>query len=388
MRRTDFSPDAPGQLLEVSSRSGQIALAFLPNPLPTPISIDSDISIAAERAALAIGNLNGSALILPNPTLLYRPFLRREALASSRIEGTRAEFDQLVLFEAEGDQSPNADISEVQNYLQALQAGWSKPRERPFSQGLIMELHQQLLSGVRGSTLAPGQLRTVPVHISGVDLVSARFVPPPPEFVRDLLDNLFSYIATGNDLPPLARIAVIHYQFEAIHPFMDGNGRTGRLMMPLLLREWGYLDLPILYLSEYFEEHRETYIDLLLAVSQKNGWKDWILFVLIGIERSAQEAIHRGRHLIGLREHLRARYGQGRQAGTILQIIDGLFDHPAITAKRAADLAGITTQGVRTALDKLITDGVLVEVDSSTRPRIYAAPEIIAAMGSRAPIEP
>lgn len=388
MQRSAFTTNAPGELVELPSRSGQTALAFVPNSLPARIQIDAEISKAAERAALAIGNLNGSALILPNPTLLYRPFLRREAIASSRIEGTRAEFGQLVLFEAKDDRTPDADIAEVQNYLQALQAGWSKPEERPFSVGLVMELHQQLLSGVRGSTLKPGQLRTVPVHISGMDLVSARFVPPPPEFVRDLLGNLFAYIADGDDLPPLARLAVIHYQFETIHPFMDGNGRTGRLMMPLLLREWGYLELPILYLSEYFEEHRETYIDLLLSVSQKGAWKEWILFVLTGIERSAREAMYRGRDLIALRESLRVRYGQGRQAGTILQIIDGLFESPAITMKRAANLAGITPQGVRKVFDRLIADGVLEEVDPSARPRIYAAPEIIAAMSSRTPIQP
>jgi Fic family protein len=188
--------------------------AFVPNDLPPSLDFfDLEIASAAERAAIALGNLNGSGRMLRNPTLLLRPFIRREALASSRIEGTRAEFDQLILFEASnpaGHQDP--DLQEVTNYLQTVQSGWQRPPERPLSTGFLMELHQQLLSGVRGSTKGPGKLRPHQVVIgrSGDDLLTARFVPPPPEEVRELLDRLCRYIVAPSQLPALVRLSRIH----------------------------------------------------------------------------------------------------------------------------------------------------------------------------------
>jgi len=387
MQRSDFTESAPGELVDITSRFGTPALSFVPATLPPHFDLDVEISKAAERAALAIGNLNGSGSMLPNPTLLFQPFLRREALASSRIEGTRAEFGQLVLFEADEHATPDADIQEVQNYLLALHTGWHKPVERPFTPGFIAELHQQLLQGVRGSSMNPGRIRMVQVHIGdeGGDLSTARFVPPPPELVRELLENLCDYIEHADDLPFVVRLAVIHYQFETIHPFMDGNGRLGRLIMPLLLGMWGYLDMPLLYLSEYFEDNREKYMDHLLAVSQRGEWKDWILFTLRGIEQQSRDAMIRGRYLLNLREQLRSRYIQARNASTILQIIDGLFEHPATSRKRAAELAGVSPQAVSKSLERLVDDGVLEEVTGNVRYRIYAAPEIIAAMSARTP---
>ncbi len=386
MKPRDFTDHSPGELVQIMTLSGEPGLAFVPAMLPPSIEIDREIANAAERAALALGNLNGSGRMLPNPTLLYRPFMRREALASSRIEGTQADFGQLVLFEAseEADES-DPDVQEVRNYLTALRTGWDKPVERQYSPGYLMELHRQLLSGVRGSGMNPGSLRNTQVHIgaAGEPFSRARFVPPPPDFVRDLLENLCTYIEHEDDLPSLVRLAVIHYQFETIHPFMDGNGRLGRLLMPIILGHWGKLDLPLLYLSEYFEDHKREYVDHLLAVSQHGSWKAWILFTLDAISRQANDAVLRGQQILHMREELRRRYQQEQRSATILNVVDSLFEHPACTIKKAAAIAGVTIRAATRAIESLVADGVLEEVTGQQRNRIYAAPEIIAAMSAR-----
>ncbi len=382
---SDFTPDAPGTMIRIPSRTGQQGWAFVPHPLPPSIQFDQRIATAAERAALALGNLNGSGRMLPNPALLIRPFMNREALASSRIEGTRAEFDQLVLMEAseEGNVS-DPDIQEVTNYIKALHTGWHKPAERSFSPGFMMELHQQLLAGVRGSTMNPGALRHVQVLIGNRndDLQRARFVPPPPELVRDLLEDLCRYIETKSDLPLLVRLALIHYQFETIHPFMDGNGRLGRLLMPLILGTWGALELPLLYLSEYFEDHRDEYIDALYAVSQRGAWNEWILFTLGAVEQQADDAVVRGRQLLDLQEELRVLYGAGRST-SVMQIIDHLFARPSLTVKQAAAFAQITPNAAARIIDSLVLDGVLEEVTGQKRNRVFLARGIMDAMTQR-----
>lgn len=382
---SEFTSESPGEMVRIASRTGQPGWAFVPNLLPPMIQFDRDIAYAAERAALALGNLNGSGRMLPNPTLLLQPFVNREALASSRIEGTRAEFDQLVLLEAseDGDVS-DPDIQEVTNYIKALYTGWHKPEERSFSPGFLMELHQQLLAGVRGSTKSPGALRTVQVIIGSRndDLQRARFVPPPPEMVRELLDDLCRYIEAASDTPFLVRLAIIHYQFEAIHPFMDGNGRLGRLLMPLILGTWGTLDIPLLYLSEYFEDHRDDYIDALYAVSQRGAWNEWILFTLSAIEQQANDAVIRCQQLLGLQEELRLRYQAGRSV-SVMQIIDSLFARPALNVKQAAAYAQITPAAAGKIIDTLVRDGVLEEVTGQKRNRLFLARGIMDVMTQR-----
>lgn len=382
---SDFTAESPGTIVRIPSRTGQQGWAFVPNSLPPSIQFDQGITSAAERAALALGNLNGSGRILPNPTLLLRPFMSREALASSRIEGTRADFDQLVLMEASEDgEISDPDIQEVTNYIRALHTGWHKPVERSFSPGFMMELHQQLLSGVRGSTMNPGALRHVQVLIGNRndDLLHARFVPPPPEMVRDLLEDLCRYIEARSDLPLPVRLALIHYQFEAIHPFMDGNGRLDRLLMPLILGTWGALDIPLLYLSEYFEDHRDEYIDALYAVSQRGAWNEWILFTLGAIEQQADDAVIRGRQLLDLREKLRLLYGAGRST-SVMQIIDHLFARPSLTVKQAATYAQITPAAAGRIIDALVQDGVLEEVTGQKRNRVFLARGIMDVMTQR-----
>ncbi len=384
MKPDDFAHGFPGQCVKIASREAGTGWAFIPDNLPPELLMDHDLASATERATWALGNLNGSGRWLPNPSLLIQPFMRREALASSRIEGTRAEFDQLVLLEAMDEEIQDLDLQEVANYLKALRSGWNKPKDRPASVGFLRELHYELLSGVRGSSKHPGELRSTQVMIGrrGDSVASARFVPPPPDHVRDLLEALCAYIEAPSTIPALIRLALIHYQFETIHPFEDGNGRLGRLLMPLILGNWGLLDLPLLYLSEFFEDHRDEYVDGLYAVSQRGAWKEWILFTLRAIERQSSDAMHRGRHILEVREQLRRKYQAGRST-SILQIVDYLFERPAIMVGHAAEQAGITYAAANNAIQVLVNDGVLEEATGNRRNRVFVAPQVMAAMTSR-----
>lgn len=207
-------------------------------------------------------------------------------------------------------------------------------------------------------------------------------MPPPPEFVRGLLDNLCGFIGQPGDIPALVRVALIHYQFETIHPFLEGNGRLGRLILPVVLGLWGDLDLPLLYLSEFFEDHRQEYVDRMLAVSQRAAWKEWILFTLVAIESQANEAVNRGRALLTLREHYRQRYLATRST-SLVQVIDLLFERPSITVAGIAEKIGISRKSATSAIKTLVEDGVLTEATGFKRNRVFLAPEIIQAITHR-----
>ena len=385
MHPGQFSPTAPGKLISIPSHSGQEAWAFIPNLLPPAIESSHEIAAAAARATLALGNLNGVGTILNNADLLIRPFIQREAVASSRIEGTRVEFEQIALqgVKQEPFDRPG-DIEEVNNYIAALYSGWNRPSERPFSAGFLMSLHQQLLQGTRGQDRHPGQLRQRQVVIGGAgdDAASARFVPPPPELVRELVENLCTYIVEIDHFASPIRLALIHYQFETIHPFEDGNGRLGRLMLPLVLGLWGELDLPLLYLSEYLEDHRSEYIDRLLAVSTRGDWHGWILFMLNAISNQAREGARRVRSLHLRREAYRARYQSARSA-RVLTVVDHLFDRPHLTVTSTVELLDVTRPTASQIINQLVADGILQEVTGRSWGREYVATEILTVMQAR-----
>lgn len=375
MKPEDFQEPYPGRMVEFTDSRGEQAWSFIADELPVTIPHDADITSAAVSAAMALGRLDGAAMHVQNSALFLRPFISREALSSSRIEGTRADYNQLILFEAEDhDEADNPDIQEVQNYIEALGQGWIAQGDRAFSPGLIMDLHRTLLSGVRGEQKSPGLLRQDHVFIGGPGdtAQSARFIPSPPSEVRPLLDNLCAYIEDRSPVSPLIRIAIIHYQFEAIHPFLDGNGRLGRLLIPLVLHKWGHLSKPMLYVSEYFEHHRDEYINSLYRVSQQGAWKEWILFTLRAIEFQAIDAHQRSAQLWNLREQWLSTY----RSGNISQIIDALFSRPAITIKRAAEYASITTAAAGRIIKKLEDEGVVTEVTGGMRNRVFFAKEI------------
>ena len=382
MRREDLATNAPGTLVALAPGPGDHALAYMPDLLhaaPGP-DIAPDLLALHEQAMFALGDLNGLGRRLPNPNILIRPFVGREALSSTRIEGTRADYGQLVLFEADPI-APTDDIREVINYIHALDIAWQRPPDRPVSVSFIRELHQALLHDVRGGARNPGTLRAIPVWIGAPrdTIATARFVPPPPTEISGLLNDLVDYLSAPPALPSLLQLAIIHYQFETIHPFEDGNGRLGRLLIPVLLHEWGYLRQPLLYLSAYFEDHRGDYIDLLFGVNQRGEWEAWLSFFLTAIKAQAEDAVVRGNALLDLRERYRQRYQTG-QTARILPILDRLFERPTITVSEAAQAAAITFTAANRNIARLVNDGTLVEQTSRQRNRIFLAPEIMATI--------
>lgn len=380
VRREDFSTNAPGTLVAISPGSRESGLAYVPDLLGPQLELDAALLALHEQAMFALGDLNGLGRRLPNPNLLIRPFVGREALSSTRIEGTRADYGQLVLFEAD-PVAPTDDIREVINYVHALDIAWQRPADRPISVSFIRELHQALLHDVRGGARNPGAVRSMPVWIGAPNdtVQSARFVPPPPSELIRLLDDLVAYASSPPELPSLLHLAVIHYQFETIHPFEDGNGRLGRLLLPVLLHEWGFLREPLLYLSAYFEDHRDAYFDHLFNVNRQGDWRTWLAFFIEAIRIQAMDAVARGNALLDLREHYRQRY-QTSQTARILPILDRLFERPTITVSEAATAANVSFPAASRNIGKLLSDGMLVEQTNRQRNRIFLAPQIMATI--------
>lgn len=377
MKRDDFTPDAPGRIIQ--STLGYEA--FVPNVLPPQLPLTWTLVQALSAADRAVSELAGVARNLPNPHLLINPFLRREAVLSSRIEGTQASLSDLFVFEAsERSEAPQSDVKEIVNYIQSLEYGLFAIRQgRSISLSLLKEMHEQLLWNVRGQDKSPGQFRNKQNWIAegSKRLENARFVPPPVSQMHDALDALERYIQSPSDLPPLIRLALIHYQFETIHPFEDGNGRIGRLLITLLLCAEGLLPEPLLYLSAYFERHRDDYVDRLLGVSQGNEWEDWMTFFLNGIAEQGRDGVRRAGRLMELREEYRQRLQAERSSALTLQLTDELFAYPAINIAQAANRLKVTRRAVDLSLNKLLGEEILVEATGKRRNRVFVAPAII-----------
>lgn len=379
MNAEDFSPESPGTLVNVSAGNLGEGLAFLPDPLPPSLQLDADLWQTCERATFELGQLNGLGTRLPNPMLLVRLFVKKEALASTRIEGTRANFDQLSLFEAgEKNDAYEDDLREIVNYTLALGLAWERSDHfPPLTLAGVAGLHSILLSGVRGEQLGPGEYRDEPVLIGTAKdkIASARFVPSPPQEIKGLMQNLLEFLTVPHAMPTLVRLAVAHYQFETIHPFRDGNGRLGRLLIPIVLKEWGYLDRPLLYLSEYLEQHRDEYIDALYSVSVRGDWRTWINMFLTAVVSQSRDARMRAEQILDLRDEWRHIYQQ-RGRLRMLPIIDGLFEYGSMTYARAKEFSGLQPQGANALVKELVEDGILVERTGRVRNQIFTSPQL------------
>jgi Fic family protein len=380
MKPENFSQNAPGRVV----RSPLDYWAFVPNPLPPQIKWAPALIRTLSEADRALGELAGLGRTLLNPHLLVRPFVRREAVLSSRIEGTQAslsdvlayETEQLALFETA------ADTVEVYNYVRALEFGLERLATLPVSLRLLRDLHRQLLEGVRGEYLTPGEFRTTQNWIgpSGSTIQSAPYVPPPVEAMNEALAAFEKFIHLPSELPPLVRLGLIHYQFEAIHPFLDGNGRVGRLLLSVLLGAWELLPQPLLYLSAYFEATRQAYYDRLLAVSQAGQWEAWLEYFLIGVASQSLDAAARVRRLQDLRESYRTRFQTKRGAALLLQVVDLLFAHPFVTIPQAAQALQVQFPAAQRHIDQLVKAGLLREITGRARKRVFRADEIVAAI--------
>ena len=375
MRASDFKSSKPGDLI----RNLNGDLCFVPHPLPGRIHWTGELMTALSAADRAVGRLAGIGQRLPNPALLVRSFLRREAELSSRIEGTQAGLKDMALFDQTQSAEQRApDVREVDNNFRALEWGLSQVRHRPLSLGLLRQMHQILMRGVRGEEKTPGQFRTVQAHIGrSADIADARFVPAPPHAIAPAMEELERYIRADETLPPLVRVAMIHYQFEAIHPFADGNGRIGRVLILLLLCAQKVLPVPLLNPSAFLERRREEYYARLLAVSQRGDWNAWIMFFAHGLAAEASDAMRRAEELDRLRTDYQGRVRTARASALLPKLVDQLFVNPAITTGRAVELLGVRFTSAQKAVDRLVREGIVKELTGQKRNRIYLASEII-----------
>jgi len=381
--------NSPSGRLVCAGPSDAAYWAFVPYPLPPDLPPDIELLRASTDAAYALGELAALGRTIANPHLLIGPFVRREAVRSSRIEGTRADVADLYAFEAgHGLRAalPPEDVREVANYVAALEYGLARLASLPVSLRLMRELHGRLMQGVRGEHATPGEFRRSQNWIGrpGCSLNEAEYVPPPPDEMLAALDAFEKYLHADDAQPRLVRLALIHQQFEAIHPFLDGNGRIGRLLISLLLVEWGLLPLPLLYLSAYFERHRQTYYDLLWAVNARGDWRAWVLFFLRGVAEQAQDAGARAKRLQDLQAKWRARLTGVRSSALLLRLVDELFRMPVVTLPQVQRTLSVTHRSATLIVERLIAEGILQPVTGRVRNRQFIAQAVLDVAGDDA----
>ena len=357
--------------------------AFVPAPLPPDLSYSPALVLSLSQADAAIGELSGLGRQLPNPHLLIAPYIRREAVLSSRIEGTRASLSDLWLEEAELGQSEDSDVREVRNYVEALEHGLERLHDLPLSLRLVRELHGRLMGGVRGSQATPGEFRRSQNWIgpAGSTPATAPYVPPPPDVMMDCLASWEKFLHDRDRFPDLIQCALMHENFEAIHPFLDGNGRVGRLLITLFLVERGRLSQPLLYVSDYIESRRQEYYDSLQRVRTDGDWGGWLHFFLKAVEDTARAGVRQAGQLMDLRETFRRRLSRKPSA---LKLLDELFLNPYLTVERAARILKSSQPTARQAVASLQQEGLLSEVSGRKWRRIYLARPILESVEGRA----
>lgn len=380
MEAEKFGQDCTGQLVDTPFG----VRAFVPNPLPPNLNM-AEIAIPLANATNAVGELNGVSRRLVNPYILVRPLQRREALTSSAMEGTFTTEDDLLLTDAGINEAADQASIEVRNYLRALSESLRlmEAERLPICHRIIREAHRILLSGVgkyRGANRKAGEYKADQNAISGdkAGMKHARFVPPPPAEARSCMNDLEIYINRHDreSIPALIDIALVHYQIETIHPFDDGNGRVGRMLISLMAIERKIFDIPLLYVSPELEDRKDEYIDLMLDVSMNGTWENWIIFFLDVVERSARSAIDVVDRLIELQEQYRSRVTQATKAANAVALVDILFDRPIVTVRDVQDAFGVTYRAARNTIDKLIEQGILIEI-ARYHPTAFIAPEIM-----------
>ena len=360
---------------------GKGYLAYYPRPLPKDVELSLPTVKLIADAEAALGRLAGAGRLLPNPHLLIRPYLLREALASTRIEGTRASLAGVLEAEAAGvGLSP--DVEEVVNYVRAMEEGLARLTDLPFSVRLVREIHAILLAGVRGRDRRPGELRTSQNWIGppGATLETASFVPPPPEELGPLLADWERFVHENQSIPVLVQSGLLHYQFETIHPFLDGNGRLGRLVIVfhLVLRQ--RLPSPLLYLSPYFERHRDEYYEMLQIVRERGELDTWLRFYLTGVETQANDAVVRAERLVDLREQYRARVVEATRSQAVA-LVDIFFAQPILTARLVEATVRVRRPTALRMLDQLVEIGILDEMEPGPRKqRRFLASEVMTLL--------
>lgn len=380
MKSGDFRSTKAGKAIR--TRNGY--WAFIPAPLPPDLDWSPALLNALSDAERELAKLTTVAGSFPFPRLLIQPFIRREAVLSSRIEGTRASLTDLYNYESAQMSflEPDDDVREVHNYVLALDYGLERLKKLPVSQRLIRELHAKLMDGVRGGQFTPGEFRKTQnwIGAAGSTIETATYVPPPVDDMKIALGAMEAFIHADTELPALVRAGLIHYQFEAVHPFLDGNGRVGRLLVLLLLREWSVLSQPLLNLSAYFDHYRQEYYDHLLAVSQYGKWEEWLRFFLRGVSAQAQDSIFRMTRLQGIRTRYDELVQADRNPQRMTGVIDFIFSCPILTVHQMETALDMPYVAARRYVDKLVAAGVLKETTGYARNRVFMAYEVFQAL--------
>src|SRR5579884_3069279 len=386
MLNVTFITENPRSMVNVASaaRAGRYERqpsgyrAFIPAALPPrpAVRLDAELQTLLSKADHALGRLDGAVLTLPNPDLFVFMYVRKEAVLSSQIEGTQSSLQNLLAAEARlNDPDAPDDVSEVVSYVRAMNHGLKRLAKLPVSVRLIREIHAELMRGVRGGRLPPGELRTSQNWIgpAGCTLAEATFVPPPPHEVPNALTDLERFLQAKDDLPVLVKVGLAHAQFETIHPFLDGNGRIGRLLITFLLTERRLLARPVLYLSHYFKRHRTEYYDRLQAVRDQGDWEGWLAFFLRGVAEVAAEAAQTAAAVLRMREEYRNRITErlGRAAANGHRIMEKLFDHPIVTVGTVRKWLDVTPAGANNLVNRLVEVGVLREITGYARNRRF-----------------
>jgi len=380
--------DATGRY-EITSTAGEAVRAFVPAPLPPkpPVVLEGPLQALHEQALLACGRLDGVSSLLPDPELFLYAYVRREALLSSQIEGTQSSLSDLLLFELEEAPGvPFDDVVEVSSYVAGLEHGLTRLGEGfPLSSRLLREIHARLLARGRGADRLPGEFRRSQNWIGGTRPGNASFVPPPPGLVEDCMAAMEQFIHGGpqgeHTLPVLVRAALTHVQFETIHPFLDGNGRLGRLLIVLMLVEAGVLGQPLLYLSLFFKQHRSRYYELLDGVRQNGDWEAWIDFFLEGVESTASAAVAAARQLLELFHADEARLvGLGRSRASVQQCYLALRRRPLTSINQLKQLSGLSFQTASKAIETLVGLGIAREITGGRRNRLFAYDAYLAIL--------
>jgi len=352
---------------------------FIPESLPPKdyrdLLLDENLQLALSNASAALARLDGVTQVLPNPDLFVAMYVKKEALLSSQIEGTQASLQGVLEFEAKMKSRENVnEIQEVINYIKAMNYGLEKLKTSTISVDLFNEIHKTLITGTRGEQVLPGELRKIQnwLGVSGASILDASYIPPPPEYVDTLTKELEEFINSKITMPPLVKIALIHAQFETIHPYLDGNGRMGRLLITFYLCSIGSLSRPLMYLSFYLKKNREKYYELLNNIRNKGDWESWIYFFLKGVVEVSNNSIETAKKIIQLKNDMIKKLMENHIGGNnAIKLVDLLFDRPLITTKIVATELKISMQAATILLSKFQKIGIIGEITGKQRYKEY-----------------
>ena len=385
MVKSAFTMEPTSRHVKGTSRAGRYVAqpggysAFIPAPLPPRprLRVVGALQGLLSEADRALGRLDGSIQTIPHPDLFVLMYIRKEAVLSSQIEGTQSSLQDLLAAEAKlftGADRPS-DVGEVVNYVRAMNHGLARLQDLPVSIRLIREIHGLLVDGMRGSHLTPGELRRSQNWIGpqGCTLAEAGFVPPPPAEVPAALADLERFLHADDAVPPLLKIGLAHSQFETIHPFLDGNGRVGRLLITFLLCERGVLSKPVLYLSHYLKRHRSAYYDRLQAVRDEGDWEGWLAFFLRGVAEVSAQAAETAHRILYLREEHRSRITDrfGRAAGHGHRVLESLYKNPIVAVEDVRELTGTTYPAANQLVQRFVEEKILREITGQARNRRF-----------------